>query len=169
MELHPLNERVRRQNREIRGRERLHRKTDSDRFEADQGILVSTWVPEPMKDFGNPGILFGVESRFHLHGLHGEELLTLGDFVSRLDGDIDDEAGHRRRDLQRVAEIGLDTTGLGRFQFPIDDADFARWPLSLSKTERRPSGCGSPTVWNLTIRVLPGSISMESSSPGSCP
>ena len=43
------------------------------------------------------------------------------------------------------------------------------WPFSSKNTSRLPSGCGSPTVWNLMISVLPFSMSTLISSPGAMP
>ena len=43
------------------------------------------------------------------------------------------------------------------------------WPFSSKKTRASPSALVSPMAWRRTSMVLPGSISIETSCPGSMP
>ena len=121
---------------------------------------------QQLDNFASP---LGVERGFHLHRFERKQLLADRHRVAQLHRYRDDQPRHGGANLHRVVAVGLGAKLFLGLQLHVADVDLRGWPLSSKNTVRRPSGCGSPTVRNLTISVLPRSISTATSWPGSWP
>ena len=130
------------------------------RREPDEQLAGLDLLADGGQDLGDAARALGVEGRLHLHRFERQQLLPLADRVA---------GGDRRR--RRPGRASGRRPGSGRPGRPWAASRTAAasersttttsrgWPFSSKNTVRVPSACGSPTVRNLTISVLPGSMS----------
>ncbi len=102
-----------------------------------------------------------VDVGLHLHGFEGEQFGAALDGMVGLHGDAGNYAGGRRWNLPGIGGVGFGVSALDYAQCAIANVDFAG--LTVELEEERAGAVGMRV--DLTMSVLPCSISMVISSP----
>ena len=137
--------------------------------EADQELAGFDLAADGGQDVGHAAGPLGVDGCFHLHGFDREQFLALADRVADVDADADDEAGQGGGDLVGVGRVGLGGFADGGGERAVGDDDLAGLAVEFEEDGAFAVGVGLADVRNLTMRVLPGSISTGISVPCSGP
>ncbi len=98
--------------------------------------LASIWSPALDQHFGDRAVALGVQRRFHLHRLDGEQHVAGLDRLPGGDRERRDDARHRRADMRLVAGLGL-AARLARADAPCARSGTLTrrgWPLSSKNT-----------------------------------
>jgi hypothetical protein len=111
----------------------------------------------------------GRDGGLHLHGLHHQQLVALGDLVADAHRDGGNQAWNGGGDLERIGDVGLQPgLRLGR-DFLVGDEGLPGDAVELVGDVRRPSLSGSLTLTRRMTSVLPSSMCTLISSPRRSP
>ena len=116
-----------------------------------------------------PGVR-GIDGALHLHRLEGQQLGVGLHLVALSHEQAGDDARRGGPDMVRGLVLSaFRAAGRSACRDRSRTRTSRGYPFNSKKMIRVPSGCASPTVWNLTMRRLPGSMSNMHSSPSSKP